>query len=216
MRVLPFILLLVLAPVTAQEKPDAAVIYRMGRDLESRGRTDEANSYYNDAVRICDGEIQAGTATIDTYAVLTWTLQRQGNYADVIRWGHQALRIREDFRIIETMGEAYFYLKDLDASLKYMQRYTVNMPRGVDRLPTAFFFIGEIFRAQKKFHYADIAYSTAVELEPAMALWWYRLGQVRESARDFTYAAEAFEQALKVKPTYNEAADALNRVRNAG
>jgi tetratricopeptide (TPR) repeat protein len=93
-----------------------------------------------------------------------------------------------------------------------MERYT-NTPQPSDRSSTAYFFIGEIFRVQKKFHYADIAYTTAVRLEPGMALWWYRLGLAREALGDKIYAAEAFERALRINPSYTGAVEALNRVR---
>ena len=202
----------VLLSAAAQERPDASLTYRTGRDLEARGRVEEANNYYNDAVRICLDEIVTGTATMDTYAVLTWTLQRQGKYSDVVRWGSQALRIRDDFRIVETMGEAYFYLKDYNAALKNMQRYTANLPRG-DRASVAYLFIGEIYKYQQKYRSADIAYTTAVHLEPGMALWWYKLGVVREALRDYLPAAEAFERSLKINPEYRDAAEALARVR---
>ncbi|MDR2468456.1 MAG: tetratricopeptide repeat protein [Spirochaetaceae bacterium] len=201
-------------PLSAQERANAMDTYRTGRELEARGRIDEANNYYSAAVKLCTSEIDNGTATMDTYATLTWTLQRQKKYMDVIRWGQMALRIREDYRIIETMGEAYFYLNDFEASLRNMQRYAANLPQG-DRTSVAYFFIGEIYRFQKKYHSADIAYTTAVQLEPGISLWWYRLGTVRESVRDFASAAEAFERALKINPSYNEAAEGLNRARKA-
>lgn len=196
----------------AQEKPDAAQSYRTGRDLEARGRIDEANTYYNEAVRQSEEDIRKGTATQNTYTVLTWTLQRQKKYNDVIRWGKESMRIREDMRVVETMGEAYFYLNDFESSLKNMQHYVGSLPEG-DRASVAYFFIGEIYRVQKKYNYADIAYTTAVRLEPGMYLWWYRLGIVREYVRDFNNAAQAFEQALKINPSYAEAAEGLNRVR---
>jgi cytochrome c-type biogenesis protein CcmH/NrfG len=77
----------------------------------------------------------------------------------------------------------------------------------------AYFFIGEIFRVQQKFRSADIAYTTAVRLEPGLALWWYRLGSVRESVGDYTPAIEAYERALRINPNYREATDGLARSR---
>ena len=134
--------------------------YRMGRDLEGRNRMDEAMRYYNQAVQTCLDEISWNTATGDTYAVFTWTLQRQKQYADVITWGERALQLYpNDYRIIETMGEAYFYLNQYDRSLRFMQRYVNFLPQG-DRTSVAYFFIGEIFRLQGKFLHADIAYTT--------------------------------------------------------
>jgi tetratricopeptide (TPR) repeat protein len=110
------------------------------------------------------------------------------------------------------MGEAYFYLDDYDNSLRLMQRYVNFLPQG-DRASVAYFFIGEIYRLQKKYRHADIAMTTAVRLEPGIALWWYRLGAVRESAGDGGPAATAYEQALKLNPNYQQARDGLNRLR---
>jgi cytochrome c-type biogenesis protein CcmH/NrfG len=76
----------------------------------------------------------------------------------------------------------------------------------------AYFFIGEIYRITQKYRHADIAYTTAVHLEPGLALWWYRLGTVREAAEDKAAAAEAFRQALRRNANYREAREALARI----
>jgi tetratricopeptide (TPR) repeat protein len=205
-------------PVFAQTNPDnsrmsALQSYRTGRDLEGMNRMDEAMRYYNQAVQMCVDDISRNTATRDTYAVFTWTLQRQKQYADVIIWGERALQLYpNDYRIIETMGEAYFYLNQYDRSLRFMQRYVNFLPQG-DRTSVAYFFIGEIFRLQGKFLHADIAYTTAVQLEPNLSLWWYRLGTVREALGDFTAAVQAYERAIRLNPDYQEARAGLGRSR---
>jgi tetratricopeptide (TPR) repeat protein len=110
------------------------------------------------------------------------------------------------------MGEAYFYLNRYDDSLRSMQRYVNSVPQG-ERTSVAYFFIGEIFRLQRKFLRADIAYTTAVRLDPGSALWWYRLGSVRESAGDLSPAMEAYQRALRLNPNYREASEGLERSR---
>ncbi|MDR1910042.1 MAG: hypothetical protein LBQ35_09040, partial [Spirochaetaceae bacterium] len=193
-----------LAPAGFSQAPDSAPAisrldalqnYRTGRDLEGRSRMEEAERYYAEAVRICRDELARNSSNMDSYTVLTWTLQRQQKYGEVISWGEQALRVQNDYRIIETMGEAYFYLNDFPQCRRFMQRYVNALPQG-DRAAVAYFFIGEIYRIESKFLLADIAYTTAVRLEPGSALWWYRLGSVRESAGDAAPAAEAYERAL--------------------
>jgi tetratricopeptide (TPR) repeat protein len=196
-----------------QTRPDALRNYRMGRDLESVNRLEEANSYYNEAVRICLDEIAQNAANMDSYTVLIWALQRQRKYAEVIIWGERGLNVNgSDYRIVETMGEAYFYLNNFEDSLRFMQRYVNSLPQG-DRASVAYFFIGEIYRLQRKFRHADIAYTTAVRLEGGLALWWYRLGSVRESAGEYVPAVEAYERALRINPNYPEADEGLRRSR---
>lgn len=197
-------------------KGDAMQMYTTGRNLESQGRMQEAETYYDQAVKLCNEDITQNNANRDTYTALTWALLRQKKYDDVITWGERGLRYYTDeYRILETMGEAYFYLNDYENSLKFMQNYVNSLPRG-DRVSVAYFFAGEIYRLEKKYLLADMAYSTAVKLQPGIALWWYRLGMVRESSGDNIPAADAYGQALKITPNYKEASDGLNRVRNAG
>jgi tetratricopeptide (TPR) repeat protein len=193
--------------------PDALQNYRIGRDMEARGRMDDANVYYSEAIRVCTEELSRNPSNMDSYTVLTWALLRQRRYSEVIRWGEQSLRYNaNDFRIIETMGEAYFYLNDYARSLAFMQRYVNAMPRG-ERASTAYFFMGEVYRNQKKYLHADIAYTTAVSLESSMFLWWFRLGSVRESAGEFAAAIEAYEKALALNPNYRDAGEGLERAR---
>jgi tetratricopeptide (TPR) repeat protein len=203
----------VFSQTTIPQRPDALQNYRVGRDLEAQNRTSEAAAYYNEAVRICLDEINQNAANMDSYTVLTWTLQRQGKYQDVMDWGQRGLRINaNDYRIIETMGEASFYLDDYDQSLDYMQRYIDSAPQG-DRVSVAFFFMAEIYRLRTQYFHADIAYTTAVRLEPNIALWWYRLGTVRENLGDYNPAMEAYQRAINLNPNYREAADGLARSR---
>ena len=215
-----FLLLLLGLPVFAQapggtdtDTQRALHSYSSGRNLERRNLINEAEYFYTDAIRLCNAEISRNAATRDTYTVLTWTLQRQKKYEDVITWGERGLRLYADeYRIVETMGEAYFYLGDYDRSMRFMQRYANSVPQG-ERTSVAYFFIGEIYRYRKQFRHADIAYTTAVKLEPGLALWWFRLGTVREAAGDFHQAIEAYERAVKINPNYREADDGLNRSR---
>jgi tetratricopeptide (TPR) repeat protein len=190
--------------------------YRRGRDLEDLTRMNEANYYYNEAIQQCLDEVSGNTASRTTYTVLTWTLQRQRRYSEVITWGERGLKLFPDeYRIVETMGEAFFYLDDYASSLSYMQRYTNALPQG-DRVSVAYFFAGEIYRIKQKYLHADIAYTTALRLEPNLALWWYRLGSVREEIGDKNPAIDAYQQALRLNPNYNEARNGLERLGGLG
>jgi len=208
-----FLLWSPLVPGYSQEKPDALRIYRQARDMEAQGRTAEAMLRYDEAVTICKDEISQNATNMDSYTVLTWALLRQRKYAEVTEWGAKGLKVNpNDYRVVETMGEAYFYLNNFKESLKYMQKYVDSTPQG-DRVSVAYFFIGEVFRLQQRFKHADISYTMAVRLEPNLSLWWYRLGSVRESAGEFPSAVEAYERALKLNPGYNDALEGLERAK---
>ena len=206
-----FLFISIVLPLYSQSR--AIEIYNIGRDLEGQGMNQDAERHYNEVVQICLNEIYLNIATRDTYTALTWALQRQGNYGSVISWGEQGLRLfANEYRIVQTMGEAYFYLNDYGNSLRFMQHYVSSNPLG-ERVSVAYFFKGEIYRLERKFYLADMAYSTAVRLQPGLALWWFRLGQSLEFSGESRLAAEAFEQALRINPNYQAASDGLLRIR---
>ncbi|HCM29010.1 MAG TPA: hypothetical protein DIC34_21155 [Treponema sp.] len=212
-----FLAVLLLLPAFAQEtKPDALKTYRLGRDFEAQGRTAEATERYEEAVRICKEEISQNATNMDSYTVLTWALLRQKKYPEAAEWGQKGLKMNpNDHRVIESIGEAYFYMNDFKESLKAMQRYVDAAPQG-ERVSVAYFFMGEIYRIGKQFRHADIAYTTAVKLEPNLPLWWYRLGIAREGAGEPASAALAFERAVALSPGYKEASEGLARAKKAG
>ena len=195
-------------PLTAMQN------YRLGRDMEALNRMGEANAYYNEAIRICLAEVSSNTATRDTYTVVTWTMQRQRKYTDVIFWGERGLQVFPDeYRIVEMMGEAFFYLENYDQSLSHMQRYVHAMMPNGERVAVAYFFMGEIFRITERFHHADIAYTIALRLDSSLPLWWFRLGQVREVVGDRRPAIAAYQEALRLNPNHRDSLNGLARLR---
>ena len=208
-----FILLLTAMPAFSQDTRSAIWNYQTGRDLENRNLMSQAEWYYNESIRIATDEISRNMATRDSYAALTWSLRRLQRHADVIIWGERGLRLYADeYRIVQTMGESYFYLNDFDQSLRFMQRYVNAIPQG-GMASIAYFFIGEIYRFRRQFRHADIAYTTAVGLYSGADLWWFRLGTVREATGDFEHAAAAYERVLALNPSHQGASSGLTRSR---
>ncbi len=203
---------LIAQTLVAQDKPDALKLYRSGRDLEIAGRTEDAKAAYGQAIEVCKQELADNPKNIEAYTIYGWSLIRTARYQEAVAVCTEALKVSQDVRVIETLGEGHFYLSNYKESLKYMESYIDAAPRG-ERISTAYFFVGEIYRLSKRFNHADIAYSAACQLEPSISLWWYRLGGARESLGDKKGAQEAYQRAIKLRPDYKEAADGLSRVR---
>ncbi len=204
--------LMILAGLGAQDKPDALKLYRNGRDLDAVGRVEDARKAYAQAIEVCKLDLADNPKNMDAYAIYGWSLLRMGKYQDSVNVCLEALKSANDARIVETLGEGYFYLANYKESLKYMERYIDTAPRG-ERISTAYFFVGEIYRINQQFNRADISYSAAVYLEPSISLWWFRLGSVRETVGDKRGATDAYQRALKLRPDYKDASEGLTRVR---
>ncbi|MCL1993848.1 MAG: tetratricopeptide repeat protein [Spirochaetes bacterium] len=187
--------------------------WQVGRNIEGRDGLDAANPFYDEAIRLCQLEIDNNVATRDTYTIITWALRRQNRHSEVIALGQRGLAsFPDEFRIMQTMGESWFFLGNFNNSLHYMQMYTHALPLG-ERSSVAFFFVGEIHRLTQRFHHADIAYTAAVALAPNLPLWWYRLATVRAAVGDMDEAIAAFEQVLRLNPNHQSAIQRLAQLR---
>mgnify|MGYP003315686421 FL=1 len=187
---------------------DALSMYRNGRTFENAGLTESANTAFSSAVDTCRAELALNPRNIESYVVMCWSLYRMGKYNDVVTESLKALKISpNEMRIIENLGETYFYLENYSESIRNLEKYVDTMPNG-DRTGTAYFFLGEIYRITGKPHHADIAYTHAVKKEPSNALWWYRCGLAREKAGNKESAKAAFQTAIKLRANYTEAQQA--------
>ena len=197
----------------ADTHPDALLLYQQGRNLETAGKTAEAQAKYVESVSICDQELATDPRRVEAYVVKCWSLFRLGKYQDVITTGTAALKIQFDARICEIMGESYFYLGQNDQALRSFQKYFETASENADRLPTAYFYVGETYFRMKKYSHADIAYSMAVHREPNMARWWYRLGLTCENLGEWSRSYEAYGKALALSPSMQDAIAGRDRVK---
>ncbi len=197
----------------AQPKADALLLYIQGRNLDDAGKTAEAKTLYNKAIAICDGELKSDPRRMDAYAVKCWCLFRLGRHQEVIDVGNTASKVVFDPRIAEVMGESYFFLGKNDLAIQSFGKY-LESGKFSDRISTAYFYLGELYYRQAKWSHADIAYTTAVRLEPSMARWWFRLGQVSERLGDWQRAADSYAKALSLSPGMQDATDGLSRAKS--
>ncbi len=203
----------VVVPSSAVAKADALLLYKQGRDLEAAGKKAEAAAKYRDSIVICDKELAGDPTRMDAYTVKCWSLFRLERYREVIDIGNAGLKIKFDARIVEVMGEAFYYLNDDGSTVRYLQRYLDNTGEYGDRVPTAFFYLAESYVRQKKLDHADIAYSMAVYREPGIARWWFRYASVAEALGDNTRAYTLYTKALALSPGMTEAVEGQARVK---
>lgn len=193
-----FLLFAVTVSSFGQDTPDALVLYQSGN--------------YEEAVGVCEAELDIRPGNMDSYTVLGWSLIRLGKYKEALEKARSGLKIsRYDARIIEIVGEAYFYLgKNLEA-LKWFEEYAALSPGG-GRIDSVYFFMGELFIRIGEYNHADIAFTTAVYHSPNIARWWARLGYAREMAKDYDYSIEAYNKALELAPSFPDAKRGKERV----
>jgi predicted Zn-dependent protease len=119
---------------------------------------------------------------------------------------------RYDRRIIEILGEVYYFQGYNNDALRYFQEYVNLAPQG-SRIDMVYYYIGELFIRLGKFHHADIALSTAVYYMPQNAEWWARLGYARESVGEHAAALSAYEKAFSLNAQLSGARMGLERLR---
>jgi tetratricopeptide (TPR) repeat protein len=187
--------------IFSQSRPDALAEYRSGN--------------YDRAVQICRDEIEVNSANLEAYVVLCWGLVGLRRYDETLRYARTARNIsRYDARIVEIMGEAYYFQGNNAEALQYFQEY-VNLAPSGQRIDSVYYFIGEIYIRMGKFRHADIALSTAVHWQPGNASWWARLAFARENAGDLVPAVTAYEKAISLNPQHADARRGLDRLRQA-
>lgn len=183
----------------AQEKPDALKMYVEGN--------------YAQAIKVCESEIAATPNRIDSYVVLCWALVANKQYSVAEQRASDGLAIGpNDLRLVESLGEAKYYLGKNKEALALFERYIAGISDSASRVGVAFYYMGEIYIRQAKYQHADIALSTAVRKEPMLERWWIRLGYAREMAGNYYQAVEAYDEALRLNSSSVDAERGRSRV----
>jgi tetratricopeptide (TPR) repeat protein len=142
---------------------------------------------------------------MDNYANWSASLIALERYGEAIEIANAAQNISPfDPRTIQTLGEAYYHIGDGARALPFLQQYIAINPTG-DYVGRIYYYMGEIYLRQGFYNHADIAFSTAVYHSPLTVRWWYRLGYTREMGGDLLGAKTAYDEALKLNPSFAEA-----------
>lgn len=186
--------------VYAQQTDDARLLYREGR--------------YAEAVSVCLRELKRNPESIESYAVLTQALLADERYHEAAQWAEKGRAVSQyDPRLIETHGQALYHLGRNEESLRLFEMYIAYAPNGM-QVSGAYYHMGELYLRKAQYRHADIAFSTAIRLEPLKSMWWTRLGYAREQAQEYRAALEAYAYALKLNKNSADAQKGYDRVRN--
>ena len=171
------------------------------------------NGRFEEAVQISKNEISINPNNLELYIILSRSLVNLGRYEESRSYALAGRSIsRYDPRLIEILGEIYFFQGRNNEALQYFQEYISLAPQG-DQMFMAYYYIGEIFIRQGRYRRADIALSTAVYYMPRNALWWARLAYARENAGEYRSALTAYEQALALDENLSDARHGRDRTR---
>ena len=182
----------------AQKSDDALVLYREGR--------------YKEAVTVCLNEIERMPRNIDSYVVLTWSLLGDERYQEAADWVVKGRAVSQyDPRLIETHAQALYHLGQNEESLRLFEDYIAYAPNG-KKVSGVYYHIGELYLRMAKYRHADIAFSTAIRLEPLNRVWWTRLAYSREQAKEYRAALEAYSSALQLNKNLTDAQKGYERV----
>jgi tetratricopeptide (TPR) repeat protein len=185
--------------VFPQDKPDALEMYRKGQYLQ--------------AIEICQNELNEMPRNLDSYTVMGWCLLALRRYQEALDESLKALQINpNDCRIIKTVGEALFYLGKNREALIYFEKYISFNPDSM-KLAEIYYHMGEIYINLGEYSSADISLTTALYYKTDEAHWWVRLGYAREMAKDYQYAIEAYEKALMINPSLEDAIQGIESVK---
>jgi tetratricopeptide (TPR) repeat protein len=184
----------------AQDKPDALVMYN--------------NGDYRGAIQVCQEELKAMPYNGDSFAVLSWSLLKLGQYADALEQAQLGLsRLPADARLTEVAGEACYFLGKIEEAVRYLEDYASLSPTG-GRIEQAYAYLGECFIQLKEYNHADIALSMALHLKESEDSWWARLGYAREMAKDYVWSLEAYNNSLNKNPANTDAQRGKKRVED--
>lgn len=168
---------------------------------------------YKQAIEQCKADLETSPENFDTYAVLCWSLLKNGQYREAEYWATEGLKIgNQEHRLIEALAEAKYFLGNNDAALDFFQKYISLVRMNASRVGDAYYYMGEIYIRKAMFNHADISLTLATRFEPRNDNWLARLGYAREMAKNYRESAMAYTQALEINPTNQDATRGKERI----
>ncbi|AYE36400.1 hypothetical protein DB313_02805 [Borrelia turcica IST7] len=182
----------------AQEKEDSLLLYREGRFQEAITNTQE--------------ELSQNPNNLDARVILIWSLIGAGEYKKAEIECMKGLEIKKyDSRIIQALGESYFFQKQYKNALKYFQEYIGLDPNGA-RIIKVYNLIADSFYKLERYNEADFAYENALRFLPNNQNLLLKLAKARINAKNKTLAKETLTTLLSLNPSHLEAKKLLENL----
>ena len=193
-----FILLSSLYLINAQEKEDSLLLYKQGKFQEAIINTQE--------------ELKHKPRNLDARAILIWSLIASGEYKKAELESIKGLDInKHDTRIIQTLGEAYFFQGQYKNALKYFQKYISLAPNGA-RIVKVYILIADSFYKLERYNEADFSYENALRFLPNNQNILLKLANSRLNAKNKTLAKDSLTKLLTLNPNHLEAKKLLEKI----
>ncbi len=148
---------------------------------------------------------------IDGYIGFAWSLNALKEYQKALNVAQAGYAKSKDPRLAQAMGEALYNLGENAQALSYFQEYLSKFPEG-GKAAVTFYLCGELYIRMGKYNHADIAFSSALQYNSSNARWWTRLGWVREKTSRYLLALKAYEQAVSLNPSLQDAQSGKTRM----
>ena len=201
LSILIFLLIQTAAVFAQTQQKDALVLYHNGK--------------YRESIQVCEEELKSDPTRIESYVVMCWSLVKNKQYAEAEQRATDGLVISPyDYRLIEILGEARYYLGKNNGAMEQFQKYVASTQDSGSRVGSAYYYMGEIYIRQGRYQHADISLSSAVKKEPLYENWWIRLGYAREMAGNYLEALDAYDEALRLNSSSVDASRGRDRVKD--
>ncbi|UPA13369.1 tetratricopeptide repeat protein [Borrelia turicatae] len=192
------ILLSCLSLLNAQGKEDSLLLYRQGK--------------FQEAILNTQNEIKYNPNNLDARVILIWSLIATGEYKRAELESIKGLEInKHDVRIIQALGEAYFFQGQYKNALKHFQKYIGLEPNGA-RIAKVYILTADSFYKLERYNEADFAYENALRFLPNNQNILLKLAKARFNAKNTILAKGILTKLLTLNPNHLEAKNLLKKI----
>ncbi|AHH06597.1 Tetratricopeptide repeat family protein [Borrelia crocidurae DOU] len=199
LRIILFLPLLCLTiKIQAQVKEDSLLLYRQGK--------------FQEAIINTQNEIKNNSNNLDARVILIWSLIATGEYKKAELESIKGLEIKKhDSRIIQALGEAYFFQGQYKNALKNFQKY-IGLDANGARIAKVYILTADSFYKLERYNEADFAYENALRFFPNNQNILLKLAKSRINAKNKILAKETLTKLLTLNPNHLEAKNLLQKI----